>query len=667
MTRSFIACLLLCAAGSARAQTTPLLASPTDRGVVLRWVWGEGQRPAGYFIERRTSSTSPWTRLTPRPITRIRERAAARALIGAEFDRYSGLLFPETPGAGLADPETFRGMLLLSADLDAGVAQVLGLRYDDTGVAAGSAYEYRLVELTASGERVAGSTGAVVAGGYRASRGPRGLVALSGSRGTALRWTAEPRFSAYHVYRGTRGDLAAAQRLNDAPIILFTRDDGSAMEASATFFTDTAPPSDSAFYWLRGVDMFARVSEASAPAASVYRAPVVIAPPLLPQTRIAGDTAIITWQASRESRATRFQLWRSDSSAGPFVKVGQPVRAPTREQRDPGRRARRVIWYRVTALDDAGHESEPSALALAEVPDREPPGVPDSLTAIADTGRITLRWRHVAATDLRGYRVYRSIDGHGSFALLSVTPTAAAQFVDTIPARADHPFFYRITAVDSAFNESRTSATHVVSPPDATPPSGPRISRIQKLDGAIAVSWLPNPEPDVTEYRLRFRAKGENAWRALPQGVPAAQLSDTIGGLTPGRSYEITLSVMDDARNMSAPAPVVEASPAKPRAIDRPDLRSVVFEQGQRAVVVTWSAPRNAQEMFVLRRETEGGGDNRALRLVGAAEAGASRFVDRSVRAGVEYEYVVRARDTFGNEAQSRGRRVSIPGEGSGS
>ncbi|MGH7637251.1 MAG: hypothetical protein ACREOK_06325, partial [Gemmatimonadaceae bacterium] len=167
------------------------------------------------------------------------------------------------------------------------------------------------------------------------------------------------------------------------------------------------------------------------------------------------------------------------------------------------------------------------------------------------------------------------------------------------------------------------------------------------------------------EYRLRVRPKGESAWRALPQGVPAAQLSDTIGGLTPGQSYEITLAAMDDARNMSAPAPVVEASPAKPREIDRPDLRSVVFEQGQRAVVVTWSMQRGAQEMLVLRRETNS--DSRTLRLVGAAEAGASRFVDRAVRVGVEYEYVVRARDAFGNEADSRARRVSIPGAGGGS
>ncbi|MGH7639028.1 MAG: fibronectin type III domain-containing protein, partial [Gemmatimonadaceae bacterium] len=494
MTRISGLCAVVLLTGSLGAQSTPFFAAPTERGVVLRWVWNEGARPAGYFVERRSSSVAPWTRLTARPITRVRDRAAGRAIMGDQFERYSGLVFPEEPGAELADPETFRGMLLLSADLEPGVAQVLGLRYDDASAAAGSAYEYRLIELTASGERVAATSGAVIAGGYRSAGGPTGVAALAGPRGAALKWTSEPRFSGYQVYRGTRRDVTSARRLNDAPVIVFTRDDGAAIEASATFFTDTAPPPDSAYYWVRGIDMFGRVSEPSAPTALVYRAPVVIEAPVLLQSRVSGDTVLVSWQPAADSRATRYQVWRADSSAGPFVRIGQPVRAPLREQRDPGRPTRRVIWYRVTALDDAGHESEPSALTLAEVPDREPPAAPDSLASVADTGRIMLRWRHVAATDLRGYRVYRSIDGQGSFALLSVTPTVAARFVDTIPARADHPFFYRITAVDSAFNESQASATHTVSPPDGTPPSAPRIARVHKLEGAIGVSWLPNPE-----------------------------------------------------------------------------------------------------------------------------------------------------------------------------
>ena len=110
--------MLLLAPLTLPAQETPLLVSPAARGVLLRWVWGNGERPAGYFVERRAASSAAWVRITPQPRGRIRDRAAARALLGDQYERYSGLLFPSDPRAERRDPESFRGMLLLSADLE---------------------------------------------------------------------------------------------------------------------------------------------------------------------------------------------------------------------------------------------------------------------------------------------------------------------------------------------------------------------------------------------------------------------------------------------------------------------------------------------------------------------------------------------------------------------
>ena len=346
-----LAALLAFAAAPLLGQRTPLLIAPAERGVVLRWVWDEGPRPAGYFVERRTATGAPWVRLTSQPLTRIRDRAAARARLGDQFDRYAGLLFPDDPRAERADPETFRGILLLSADLEPGVAHVLGLRYDDAEAIPGRAYEYRLIALGASGERVMATSAAIVAGGYRPAPAPQAIIAASAPRGTALRWTQSPRFSGYHVYRGARRDGVDARRLNDAPVILFIRDEGSPIEASATFFTDTAPPTrDTAYYRVEGIDAFGRRSQRSTPASHLWRSIAAIDAPVLPQTRVRGDTIVVTWQPPSDARATSFQLWRAPSDTGPFVRIGQRVRAPLREQRDPGRPAGRVTWYRVTAL-----------------------------------------------------------------------------------------------------------------------------------------------------------------------------------------------------------------------------------------------------------------------------------------------------------------------------
>jgi fibronectin type 3 domain-containing protein len=338
------------------------------------------------------------------------------------------------------------------------------------------------------------------------------------------------------------------------------------------------------------------------------------------------------------------------------VKVGAALRAPTRELRDAGRPAGRVGWYRVTALDRAGRESDPSPVALAEIPDLTPPPAPDSVTTSADTGRLSLRWRPVAAPDLRGYRVYRASTADGTFGLLSPTPSRVAAFRDTIPRRADHAFYYRITAVDSAFNESAPSAVVAVRPPDVTPPSAPRIGQVRSGDGALVVTWLANPEPDVAVYRVRFRIKGEVAWRD-GRPLPGTRLRDTIPGLAPGRLHEVTLVATDDAGNPSPPAPVVAGTPVRRRPPAQPDLRRVMFETHERGVVVAWTGAVDAVvELLVLRREA-----GQALRPVGAVRAGTTRFVDRTVRAGRRYEYVVQARDAFGNQADSRVREVSVP------
>jgi fibronectin type 3 domain-containing protein len=459
------------------------------------------------------------------------------------------------------------------------------------------------------------------------------------------------------VWRGTRRDGTDARRLNAAPVIVFLRDDGGAVEAATSFFTDTLPPSDSVYYWLEGIDAFGRVSRRSAPAPFAWRVVAALAAPPLVQARVQGDTVLVSWLAPPDTAVTAYQVWRAERDTGPFVRIGEPVRAPAVSLRDPGRPARALSWYRVTALDRTGRVSDPSPVALAEVPDLTPPAVPDSLAGRADTGRLALRWRAVAARDLRGYRVYRAATADGTFGLLTPQPRREPAFVDSIPRRADHPFYYRVTAVDSAFNESAPSAVLAVRPPDVTAPSAPRIATVRALDAALAVTWLPNPEPDVVAYRVRYRGRDDAGWLEVPVATPAAVLSDTIPGLAPGRPYDVSLVAVDDAGNRSAPAPLVPGTPVRRRAPDSPDLRRAAYDGKSGGAVLEWARPAaDVAAVVVLRRQ----GDQ-AWRPIAELPGTATRFVDRLARHGQRYEYQVRVRDAFGNVAESRARRVVMP------
>ncbi len=109
-------------------------------------------------------------------------------------------------------------------------------------------------------------------------------------------------------------------------------------------------------------------------------------------------------------------------------------------------------FYRVTAIDLAGHVSDPSdtvsAVPLADVA----PSIPISLEAIGGGGVVELRWAANPEVDVAGYRIVR--DSTLAFAYPETLGMASGvSFVDTTssPVRAS---WYLIMAEDEAGNAS---------------------------------------------------------------------------------------------------------------------------------------------------------------------------------------------------------------------
>lgn len=641
----------------------PFLVAPTTSGVALRWAWSEGERPAGYHIERQVGGRGGWRRITERPIARVRDRSTAREQLGASYARYESLLFPADPRAELRDPESHRSLLLLAADVDPGVARLLGLRYDDRTARPGETYAYRLIAVTRAGERVVATGGPVTAGSHVAPAAPESLAGRPTPRGIALHWVTRPLFTAYNLYR--RAGRGAAVRINDGPITVFTNEGSVPSESSPFFYRDTAlGPGDTTRYAVEGIDAFGRPSRRSAEVTVTLRDREPPAPPPTVATAVRGDTVVVSWTASPDSDVVAYRVWRGARREGAFAPAAGPVAATSRALRDAGRPARQLTWYRVTALDRAGNESPPSFLALAEVPDLDPPRSPDSLRGTADTGRLALAWKPVPARDLLGYRVYRAslAPPAGEFGLLTPRPLARPAYTDTVRKRADHPFFYRVTAVDSAYNESPASAVLALRPPDRTPPSPPQIIAVHSGEELLAVSWTANPEPDVVAYRVRHRPRGASAggWVERPDSVPGAARADTIPGVTPRVLFEVSVVAIDDAGNRSAPAAAVVGQAYKRRPPAPLDVRRVAFEPARHAGVVHWKAGPEVARVVILRRAV---GDS-VTRAIGTAAGRDGRFDDVTVRRAQRYEYGLRVVDAYGNTTEpKRFKALSVPEE----
>ncbi|MGB6668531.1 MAG: fibronectin type III domain-containing protein [Candidatus Acidiferrum sp.] len=123
-------------------------------------------------------------------------------------------------------------------------------------------------------------------------------------------------------------------------------------------------------------------------------------------------------------------------------------------------------------LDGEELESSDSAPAIITPRDIFPPAAPQNLVAAVLSGSTPspaltdLSWSINLETDLAGYRVYRSEQQDSRGTLITPDLLLAPAYRDT-SVEPGHRYWYSVTAVDRAGNESQPSAAVAV---DVTKP-----------------------------------------------------------------------------------------------------------------------------------------------------------------------------------------------------
>ncbi|MBA7631070.1 hypothetical protein ES703_38597 [subsurface metagenome] len=197
------------------------------------------------------------------------------------------------------------------------------------------------------------------------------------------------------------------------------------------------------------------------------------APTGLTATAVGPSQIDLDWANNTEADLDHYSVYRSTTSGftpgtGTFV-----ADTTTSAYSDTGLSAETTYYYKVTAVDTSGNESDPSAQASAttQAPDTTPPAAPTGLTATAvSSSQINLDWTNNTETDLASYNVYRSTTsgftpGTGNF----VANTTVSSYSDT-GLSASTTYYYKVTAVDTSNNESDPSAQ--ASATTEAPPAG---------------------------------------------------------------------------------------------------------------------------------------------------------------------------------------------------
>lgn len=167
-------------------------------------------------------------------------------------------------------------------------------------------------------------------------------------------------------------------------------------------------------------------------------------------TKFTAQGVDLKWQPSGEG--AHYEIFRQ----GPADK--QPVHIGTAEHAEYlDTTAQYDTPYKYSAIAARGAaESLPSKTVEITSRDIFPPAVPTGVTALATPDSIEISWQRSPEADLKGYYVYRSVNG-GPF-------TRRGDLIN-LPTYADHnvehgnSYRYEISAIDQKNNESDRSST----------------------------------------------------------------------------------------------------------------------------------------------------------------------------------------------------------------
>lgn len=324
----------------------------------------------------------------------------------------------------------------------------------DENVLGGVQYFYRVVAVDGDGRESAPSNPiAAVPFDNEPPPPPVDVTATVEARRLQVRWQPpeDPEVMGYHVYRGE--DASTLVRLTSEPM-------------AGTEFLDVGFGEDGLVpgqtYLVRVSALDSLLNE-SAPAEVEVAVPDDVAPGAptgLSVTNPVGRDLQLRWNAAPDLDVTHYRLARAEPGSVSFATLDSLAVGDRLEYRDgdvePGARYR----YRVWAVDGAGNQGEPAEVEAAFA-DGTPPPVPTFVEAALTPEGVEIRWDRVAATDTRGYRVYRATRPTG--VLTPVSPVIAVgselRFVDESGSAQD---YYRVVAIDTSGNES-----------DPTPPVQP--------------------------------------------------------------------------------------------------------------------------------------------------------------------------------------------------
>ncbi|MBN1766739.1 MAG: hypothetical protein JW860_15910, partial [Sedimentisphaerales bacterium] len=178
---------------------------------------------------------------------------------------------------------------------------------------------------------------------------------------------------------------------------------------------------------------------------------------------VAGEGMVsLDWNDNSEGYLAGYNVYRSTTSGSGYTKLNS-ILLSSSDYTDYSVVGGIPYYYIVTVVDFSSYESSASDEVNAAPTNAVPPAVPTGLVATDNSdGSVLLDWNDNSDGDLYGYNIYRSRSPGSGYTQINVSPVSSSDYIDNTVT--SHTYYYVVTAVDIALNESGYSNEDSVSP-----------------------------------------------------------------------------------------------------------------------------------------------------------------------------------------------------------
>ncbi|NVM31327.1 MAG: hypothetical protein HWN65_20985 [Candidatus Helarchaeota archaeon] len=305
-----------------------------------------------------------------------------------------------------------------------------------------------------------------------------------------------------------------------------------------------------------------------------------------------GNALLLSWDPCTALDFHHFNVYRSLAQGGPYTNI---VNLTATSYTDTGLWDGTTYYYVITAVDEVPNEGPASDEATGTPHDSEAPAKVLGLqvTVISDN-QLDLNWTQNTEPDLLNYCIYRSTtQGFTPSPLNNIANVTAPQnWFDDINVTVETTYYYRIKAMDTAFNigEASDEQSGII---NVIPPQKVRgVVVVNEGTGDILnISWHINPELDFDHYNV-YRSTQANL-TISPSNLVASPSANFYQdrGLIEYQTYYYRITAVDEANNEGNPSEIKNATPIDIKAPDPPLINAYYFPDFGRTIVLLITDP----------------------------------------------------------------------------